>query len=379
MNLGDVLLGRSVLVVSGSGGVGKTTLSAALALAAAHLGRRALVITIDPARRLANALGLEALGNRPERLPDSESLPGEMWAMTLNTQRTWDELIHRYAPSDSARDNILNNRIYQALSDELSGSQEYMALEKLHELHFQNRFDLIVLDTPPSRNALEFLRAPGRMSRFIRNHKFFQVFLGIGRRSGAWSMRMVSLGSTSLLHILERVIGSGLLHDFAEFFRLFEGMITGFGDRSEEIDRLLHGEKTLFLLVTTPEPPAIREARFFQQKLEEEELHFGGLLLNRVRPNLLPEVGTGQEPWRSLLHGVLPRSVSDRDCRQRTLETAVRRFARFQRRVWEEQARIAGLRSMLKKEEVYAQVPLLSGEVGRQEELAEIAAILLDA
>jgi anion-transporting ArsA/GET3 family ATPase len=275
---------KDVCVCAGSGGVGKTTASAAIAAGMAARGGKVLVLTIDPARRLASSLGLADLGNEekevdPARLREAGFEPrGELWAMTLDAKRTFDEIVERNAPDERTREAVLGNRIYQELSNAVAGSQEYMAMEKLHELHQEGRYDLLVLDTPPSRNALDFLDAPKRLSQFI-DSRSLQFFSGAGRRG----LGLVGRGTGLLFSVLKRATGIDLLTDLSEFFSSFGEMSGGFRERAERVEALLADSRTTFLLVTSPRHTAVQEAIFFHHRLLDAGLPFGGVIVNRMR------------------------------------------------------------------------------------------------
>src|SRR6201991_2283187 len=240
-NLEPLLEGRRMVICAGSGGVGKTTTAAAVALGLAERGQRVAVVTIDPARRLANALGLDDLGNEPHRV--ELDAPGELWAMMLDAKRTFDELIEHLAPDERTRDEVFANRIYQQLSSAVAGSQEFTAIAKLYELDQSGRFDVLVLDTPPSRNALDFLDAPGRLTRFFQG-RALRLFLKPGRFLG--------LGTGVVFSVLQRVTGVDLLRDLSVFFRSLGGMVDGFTQRAKRVGALLEDPATTFLIVTSP-------------------------------------------------------------------------------------------------------------------------------
>ncbi|HEX4734193.1 MAG TPA: ArsA-related P-loop ATPase [Thermoleophilaceae bacterium] len=261
-----------ICICAGAGGVGKTSTSAAIALGAARRGRKTAVLTIDPAKRLANALGLERLGNEPRRVPGVDG-DGELWAMMLDAKRTFDELVDSYAPDQSTRDAVLSNRIYQELSGAVSGSQEYMAMEKLYELHMQGNFDLLVLDTPPTRNALDFLDSPERLHRFI-DSRSLRFFLSPG-------VKLLGRGSGLLFAVLQRVTGIDLLRDLSDFFRAFGDMSEGFRARAERVNELLGSKAATFVLVAAPRHDAIDDAIFFHDQLEARGMPFGGVVVNR--------------------------------------------------------------------------------------------------
>jgi anion-transporting ArsA/GET3 family ATPase len=269
--LTSLLDGKRIVICAGSGGVGKTTTAAAVALGMAERGLRVAVVTIDPARRLANSLGLEELGNEPHRIDVDVS--GELWAMMLDSKRTFDELIERLAPDARTRDEVLANRIYQQLSSAVAGSQEFTAIAKLYELDQEGGFDLLVLDTPPSRNALDFLDAPGRLTRFFQG-RALRLFLRPGRLLGR--------GTGLVFSVLQRVTGVDLLRDLSTFFRSIGGMIDGFTERARRVGALLEDPATTFLIVTAPRHDPVEEAIFFHRKLREAGMPFGGLVVNRL-------------------------------------------------------------------------------------------------
>ncbi len=286
MNLEQLLDGKKVAVCAGSGGVGKTTTSASIAIGMAARGKRVAVLTIDPAKRLADSLGLSELGTELREVdpklftPFGVELTGELHAAMLDPKRTFDELIERYAPDHETYERILENRIYQELSNAIAGSQEYMAMEKLLELHEEGDFDLLVLDTPPSRNALDFLDAPKRLARFI-DGRSLRVFLAPGR----FGLRIAGRGGSMIFSALKRITGIDLLNDLSEFFSNFADMASGFSERAQRVDALLRGRQSTFLLICSPENEPVDEAIFFRRMLKEQKLPFGGAIVNKVRPD----------------------------------------------------------------------------------------------
>ena len=264
-----------MVICAGSGGVGKTTTAAAVGLGLAEQGLKVAVVTIDPARRLANALGLQELDNEPRRV--ELDAPGELWAMMLDAKRTFDQLIEHLAPDEKTRDEVLGNRIYQQLSSAVAGSQEFTAIAKLYELDRDGDFDVLVLDTPPSRNALDFLDAPGRLTGFFQG-RTIRVFL----RPAGISGRILGRGTGVVFGILQRVTGVDLLRDLSVFFRSLGGMIDGFTERAKRVGALLEDPATTFLIVTAPRHDPVEEAIFFHRKLREASMPFGGLVVNRV-------------------------------------------------------------------------------------------------
>ena len=241
----DWLERKQVCICAGSGGVGKTTTSAAIALGMAARGKKVAVLTIDPARRLANSLGLRELGNEERRV--EVELDGELWAMMLDAKRTFDELIECHAPDERTRDAVLSNRIYQELSNAVAGSQEYMAMEKLHELHQEGRYDLLVLDTPPTRNALDFLDAPRQLSRVHR-----LALAAAAAAPGRLGLKVLGRGSDVAFSVMKRATGVDLLQDLSEFFSAFGDMTDGFRERAGRVNELLGARSTAFVLVTSP-------------------------------------------------------------------------------------------------------------------------------
>jgi anion-transporting ArsA/GET3 family ATPase len=275
VSVASVLEGKDICICAGAGGVGKTTTSAAIAVGMARRGLKVGVLTIDPARRLANSLGLPELGNEERRI--ELDAPGELWAMMLDAKSTFDEIVEKHAPDAATRDAVLSNRIYKELSTAVAGSQEYMAMEKLHELHAEGRYDLLVLDTPPSRNALDFLDAPDRLSRFI-DSRALHFFLAPSRTG----LKLFSRGTGLLFSVMKRITGVDLLQDLSDFFSSFGEMAQGFRDRAKAVKQLLADDRTTFLLVTSPAHEAIEEAKFFREKIEEGGMPFGAVVVNRM-------------------------------------------------------------------------------------------------
>jgi anion-transporting ArsA/GET3 family ATPase len=268
---------RGVVVCCGSGGVGKTTTAAALAVEGARRGRRACVVTIDPAKRLADALGLAELTNEPGKVEGD--WPGELWALMLDTKSTFDALIGRYAGSPEQARAIFDNRLYRNIAGALSGTQEYMAMEKLYELHSEGRFDLIVVDTPPTRNALDFLDAPRRLTRFLDN-RIFRLLMMPTRAY----LRAVSVATQTLLRTISKVVGGEVVADAVAFFQAFEGMEEGFRNRARRMQELLADPATAFVLVASPRRDAVDEALFFAEKLRESSIDVDALVVNRLHP-----------------------------------------------------------------------------------------------
>lgn len=283
MSLTGSLAGKEVIVVCGAGGVGKTSISAALALEVAR-DRKAMVVTIDPARRLASALGLgTGLGHAESEVELNGERKGSLYAAMLDMKTAWDELIDRYAPSSEVAAHIKSNPLYQGLSEHFVGSQGYMAMERLADLHDRGAYDVIVIDTPPTRRALDFLDAPKRMTDFIGG-SLLRWMAKPYTSAGKLGARAFSLTASPFLKIADRVLGSKVLEDLSEFVMDFQGLYGGFKQRAEQVLALLRSPVTGFVVVTTLEGPPLREAGYFIDRLVDENLHLSGIVANKVVP-----------------------------------------------------------------------------------------------
>jgi anion-transporting ArsA/GET3 family ATPase len=269
-----------VVVCCGAGGVGKTTTAAAMALRAAEYGRTVVVLTIDPAKRLAQALGIGDLGNTPQRVPLAPEVTGQLFAMMLDMRRTFDEMVVQYSGPDRAQ-AILDNQFYQTVATSLAGTQEYMAMEKLGQLLSEDRWDLVVVDTPPSRNALDFLDAPQRLGSFM-DSRLWRLLLGPGRGIG----RLVTGAVGLAMKALSTVLGSQMLGDAAAFVQSLDATFGGFREKADRTYALLKRRGTQFVVVSAAAPDALREASFFVDRLSEERMPLAGLILNRTHPML---------------------------------------------------------------------------------------------
>jgi anion-transporting ArsA/GET3 family ATPase len=357
----DLLEGKRVCICAGSGGVGKTTTSAAIAAGMAARGKKVAVLTIDPAKRLSDSLGLPELGN-VERRVDTTAVEngggeGELWAMMLDAKATFDEVIAKHAPDEETRDRILENRIYKQLSNALAGSQEYMAMERLFELHQEDRYDLLVLDTPPTRDALDFLDAPRRLTQFIEGRSL-QVFM----RPTGLGMKLFGRGTSMMFSILRRLTGVDLLEDISEFFQAFSGMVGGFQERAKRVNELLADRHTAFLVVCGPQGEPIEEAVYFHRKLVEAKLPFEGVVVNKVHFESEYEVGPDED-----VVGELIEALGDEDLSTRAAASLAdhRALARRDRR------NIERLRAELRARPVI-QVPYLDEDVHDLPGLMEI-------
>ena len=287
MSLEHLLAAKEIAVVCGSGGVGKTTTAAAAAaMAATSLGGKVLVVTVDPARRLANALGLEGFGNQEKPVPADAFKSagveprGELWAAMLDTKESWDALVRLHMPDEASAQRIFDNSLYQNFSSRFVQSHDYIAMERLYEIHSSGDYDLIVVDTPPTRNAIDFLEAPQHMADFFSSR--FLRWLTAPARS-----RLVNFATRPFYQIADRILGTQFLQDISEFFLNFQPMYEGFVERAQAVDRLLHDRRTTFVVVSTLEHVPLREAEFFIEALTEERFHLGALVLNKVLPEYL--------------------------------------------------------------------------------------------
>jgi len=288
--LHDVVASSRVVVCCGSGGVGKTTTAAVIALRAATEGRRAVVVTIDPARRLADALGLAELTNEPAPIAgpwDEPGHSGEMSAMMLDTKATFDGLVQRYSADADQAERILANSFYQNISGALSGTQEYMASEKLYELAVEGDFDVVVVDTPPTRNALDFIDAPQRLAHFL-DHRLYKVFMAPTRGF----VKAVNVAAQALTRSIAKVVGAEVIGDAIAFFSAFEGMESGFQERAASVHELLRRPDTAFVLIASPKADTVAEADYFATELAGHDIEVRALVVNRMQPAFAAADGT---------------------------------------------------------------------------------------
>ena len=282
-----------IVVCCGSGGVGKTTTAAALGLRAAERGRRVVVLTIDPARRLAQSMGLTELDNVPRPVSGiSANGTGELHAMMLDMKRTFDEIVLEHASPDKAA-QILGNPFYQSLSSSFSGTQEYMAMEKLGQLLATDDWDLVVVDTPPSRSALDFLDAPRRLGTFL-DGRFIRILMAPVKAGSRTYMKALSFGVSTVTNVMMRVLGAGFLRDVQTFVAALDTMFGGFRERADATYELLKAPGTAFLVVAAPEPDALREASYFVERLSTEGMPLAGLVLNRVHRTAAPDLSAAR-------------------------------------------------------------------------------------
>jgi anion-transporting ArsA/GET3 family ATPase len=286
-SLDQLLAAKEIAISCGSGGVGKTTLAAASAtMAAVRHGGKVLVVTVDPAKRLANALGVEGIGNDETRVPpsafaDAGITPrGELWAAMLDTKQSWDALVRRHAPDARTAGEILANPLYQNVSGRFVESHEYIAMERLYEIHNKGTYDLIVVDTPPSRNAIDFLEAPEHMADFFSSRLLRWLIV-------PYRSKVVNLASRPFYQVADRILGTQFLQDIAEFFMLFQTMYDGFVKRAQAVERLLHERRTTFMVVSTLETAPLREAEQFIDVMSDKGFHLGAVILNKVLPDYM--------------------------------------------------------------------------------------------
>jgi anion-transporting ArsA/GET3 family ATPase len=285
--LEPLLTAKEIIVACGAGGVGKTTTAAAAAaMAAVHLDCRVLALTVDPARRLANALGLEQFGNVERRVPASEfeavgvQPRGELWVAMLDTKASWDDLVREHAPDAATATAILGNPLYRNITSKFVQSHDYIAMERLHEIHTSGRYDVIVVDTPPTRNAIDFLDAPDRMAEFFSSRLLRWLI-------APYRSRFVTAASKPFYTVADRILGAQFLQDIADFFILFQTMYDGFVERARAVTRTLEDRRTAFVVVSTLDPTPVREAEFFVEALRARGYHLGAVVLNRVLPEYL--------------------------------------------------------------------------------------------
>jgi anion-transporting ArsA/GET3 family ATPase len=330
----QLLAAREVVVFCGSGGVGKTTTAAAAAaMVAVKQGGKVLVVTVDPAKRLANALGLEGFGNAERRVPASAFTDcgvqprGELWAAMLDTKESWDDLVRRHAPDATTARAILDNPLYQNLSGRFVQSHDYIAMERLYELHSEGNYDLIVVDTPPTRNAIDFLEAPQRMADFFSS-RFLRLLIAPARS------KVVNFATRPFYQVADRILGTQFLQDIAEFFILFQSMYEGFVERARAVERLLHDRRTSFVVVTTLEAAPANEAEFFVRALADRKFHLGAIVFNKVLPSYLLDgdaVTVAERLAASAddVAGELPPSIGEPAQAARVLTEIAESFLRF--------------------------------------------------
>ena len=370
-SLRDLALQKRLLICVGSGGVGKTSVAASLALGAALRGRKTLVLTIDPARRLANALGLSRFGNDEVRIPLPEA-SGELWAMMLDSRHAFDNLIQRIARDPENRKRILENNVYRNIADSIAGRQEYMATEKLYDVVASGRYDLVVLDTPPVKNALDFLEAPGRLARFLdkRIMKWFLQPYDEGRVFG----RFLSGTSAVVFRLLGHIFGKEFLGDISEFFHHFRDLYDGFRERHEAVLHMFTSTDTSFLVVCAPNDPSIEVAQFFLDEFQTRKLPGSGVIVNQVHPtggdSVDPEVVLGAGAADSAV-GLEPHTVGRLLARLGASHRRLRELSAL------EEQQIARVGARLQPGQQLWRVPRLEGQVHDLAALQQVSDLLL--
>lgn len=345
MSLHNLFQRKKIVICSGSGGVGKTTTAAAIALEAANRGKKAVVLTIDPAKRLATAMGLDALGNTPKEIPLPRA-KGRLFAMMLDTKRTFDLLIERHTADPGKRKAILENRLYQHMSNMIAGSQEYMAMEKLYELHAEGDYDFMVLDTPPTRHALDFLEAPQKMTNITGNsilEWFLKPSFFVGR------------AAEKILSVFDRLAGFSFLYELSEMLSLLGSLLSGFHERSRAVYDLLRKDDVGFLLVTSPTSVSIQDALYFHKVIKESKLPFVGFIINRLHETGVSKDADLADPFSSSLR----RKVLDH-------------LKNYEQLALRDQKAVTLLKKMGGKKVSYTTIPLLTTDVHDLEGLREM-------
>ena len=328
-SLADIVKQSELILTCGPGGVGKTTTAAALGVAAARAGRKVVVVTVDPARRLADALGLDdsIAADEPHLVKGvtRRATDGELWALMLDAEQTFDRLVREQAGSRKQADAVLNNPVYQAISGSLSGAQEYMAVERLHQLHVSGDWDLVIVDTPPSRHAIDLLEAPDRLVGFL-SHPVYRT-LTVGQRTFA---KITDAASSMFLWAVKRLAGPQIVEDTVEFFRSLANIEGGLRQRAKEVSRLLRGDRTSFVVVSSPRAEAVGEAEHLLDAIAEKNFPLGGLVVNLIHPlplelseddeTLLADLGAGPLADQLEWHEELTRLASAERNELTTLE-----------------------------------------------------------
>ena len=359
-SLATAVEGKHVVICCGSGGVGKTTVAAALGeVATRRTTGRVLVLTIDPAKRLANALGLEAVGNTERRVELGPEATGELWVAMLDTSASWDDLVRTHAPDAATAAKILANPLYRNITQRFVQSHDYIAMERLYELRAGGKYDLIVIDTPPSRHALDFLDAPERMADFFSSSLLKWITMPY-RLGGARAGRLGYLAAKPFYQVADRILGSQFLQDIAEFFLLFQTMYGGFVRRAKAVTALLHDPGTTFVVVSSLEPAPLHEAEFFMQELDRRKLRLGALVLNRVLPAYFLDPKTRAAATRIATASAPERKAFGTAEEQRVLGSVADSFLRFATLADHEQAQ---RRRLARQPDAIVTIPLQDQDI----------------
>lgn len=370
MNLNDLIEKQELLICCGAGGVGKTTVSAALAIKASLLGKKVVVLTIDPAKRLADSLGLRALDTEEREISKGQfekfglEPKGKLFALMLDTKRTFDKIVERYAPNEESKKSILNNPLYQHLSNMIAGSQEYMAMEKVFELYEKKKYDLLILDTPPTQHALDFLDAPQKMTRAV-TESMLKWLLKPSLFLGRTSLKILGKGMGRIFKTFDKVIGLEFLKDLSTMLISTAGLLEGFKERAVEVSKLLRSEKTSFLLVTSPLAPTVSEAIFFHQKILEYKLPFAGFIVNRMHQ---VDSSLKSKTWKKEVDSFEVNKIQE--------EKLVTILENFIHLAEQDEKSFAALAKKLKKKEKLIAIPALESDVHDLGGLAKVSEYL---
>ncbi len=361
-DLGAVLKQKRVLICVGSGGVGKTSTAATLGLLSSRQGARTLVMTIDPARRLAAALGLEELDHRQRPVPEEKTAPvgvapERFFAMMLEPKRTFDELVRRYAPDQETVERLLQSKIYQQVSSRLAGSQEYAAMEMLHAIRKEDRYDLLVLDTPPTANALDFLEAPGKMVDAVKSPAV-SLLVRTYQQAGKLSLDMLGFGASYVMRRLARFVGSDFLEDIAEFLSRLSSMLEGMHERAAAVQEMLSAEEVGFVIVTSPDPGAVDEAIAFRERMERTGMTLAAVVINRVHPQHRCELDEPEVARRVKAAAGLDSGKAERLAAELLLS-----HQRLQGLALADAGQVARLREACGEELLYLPVPLFNEDI----------------
>ena len=374
MHLETLLSAKEIVLACGAGGVGKTTTAAAAAaMAATHLGGRVLALTVDPARRLATALGLEELGNAETRVAPAAFTNagvrprGELWVAMLDTKASWDDLVHTHAPDAATRDAILANPLYRNVAGKFVQSHDYIAMERLYEIHASGRYDLIVVDTPPTRNAIDFLDAPDRMAEFFSSRLLRWLI-------APYRSRVFNAASKPFYAVADRILGAQFLQDIAEFFILFQTMYDGFIDRAKAVTRILEDRRTTFVVVTTLEVAPAREAEYFIGALTERNYHLGAVVCNRMLPAYLGDragarAAEAMKVNAEALAALVARRIGDRDAMEGVLREVAESYLNYRVVAARE---IEQLAELTMPRELVVKVPALERDVSSLADVLEV-------
>lgn len=370
----QLLEDKRLLICVGAGGVGKTSMAATMGVHAAMLGRKVLVLTIDPAKRLANSLGLHEFGNEETQI-DLSSLgatEGELWAMMLDGKHAFHELIDRVAEDEATKQAIYNNNIYQSIADTIVGNQEYMATEKLYDVIHSGGYDLVILDTPPVKNALDFLESPGRMAQFV-DKRIMQWFLADGKDKGMLR-RLISSTSSKIFGLLGHIFGKDFLEDIAVFFQHFKELYEGFQERHQAVEQLFRDPRTGFLIVFSPTEPAVEVARFFVDQLRVRKMPLLGAVANQCH-QAIPTSPEATEQLQQRCQELASDLASDTTNRMMArMRSAHNRLLMLQAY---EQGLIANVQQDLQSHQGLHQVPKVKGEVHDLQALHNVGQFLM--